>query len=105
MCGCDGQVSRFTGALLNLLGVPMNALILEESASANHLVQHWVPQWNPLKGPNIRSRSDVQMRLFRAPPCGEISITALCRIDAYRFQDRCDGDKQHSILTRHASSS
>ena len=55
MCGCGGQVSKFTGALLNLLGVPMNELILEESASANHVVQHWVPQWNPLKGPNIRS--------------------------------------------------
>ena len=50
-----GQASKFTGALLNLLGVPMSDLVLEESASVSHVVQHWVPQWNPLKGPNIRS--------------------------------------------------
>ena len=37
------------------MGVPMSDLVMEESVSANHVVQHWVPQWNPLKGPNIRS--------------------------------------------------
>lgn len=57
-------MSKWTGALLNLMGVPMSDLVMEESVSANHVVQHWVPQWNPLKGPNIRSGCTLPPAIF-----------------------------------------
>jgi hypothetical protein len=44
------QVSRFTGALLILLGIRQERLVVEESVFAKEVVLPWMKYWNPISG-------------------------------------------------------
>lgn len=49
------QVSRFTGALLVLLGVRRERLVVEESVFAKEAILPWMKHWNPTSGAPLLS--------------------------------------------------
>eukprot|EP01036_Dinobryon_divergens_P049381 gene49381-66168_t len=77
----------------------MNELILEESASANHVVQHWVPQWNPLKGPNIRGILNAACRTITKTLLErDFSSPSGAKMQVYWMKSPESADVQYDIV-------